>query len=68
VRTSAHKLWLIVIGHVRVGLGSVIMRGRRVIVAPRFLSRSLCFILLSLECYSAVDLRFAVDFQEGKGK
>src|SRR5215469_5437803 len=25
------------------------MRGRRVIVAPRFLSRSLCFILLSLD-------------------
>jgi hypothetical protein len=39
-----------------------------VIVALRFLSGGLCFILLSLECYSAVDLRFAIDLQEGEGK
>ena len=38
------------------------------IVALRLLSGGLCFILLSLECYSAVDLRFAVDLQKGKGE
>ena len=38
------------------------------IVALRFLSGGLCFILLSLECYSAVDLRFAIGLQEGEGK
>ena len=62
---SAHKLWLIVISHVRVSLRRVIMGGRRVIVALRFLSGGLCFILLSLECYSTVDLWFAVDLQKG---
>ena len=65
---SAHKLWLIVISHLYVGLRRVIVGGRRVIVALRFLSGSLCFILLSLECYSAVDLRFAIELQEGEGK
>ena len=63
----AHELRLIMIGHVLVGL-SVIMGGRCIIVVLRLLSGRLCFILLSLECYSAVDLRFAVDLQEGKGK
>ena len=57
---SAYSLWLIVIGHVRVGLRRVIVGGRRVIVALRLLGGGLCFVLLSFECYSAVDLRFAL--------
>ena len=56
------------ISHVRVSLRRVIVGGRRVIVALRFLSGGLCFILPSFECYSAVDLRFAIDLQEGEGK
>jgi hypothetical protein len=46
----------------------MIVRDRHVIVAFRFLSCGFCFILLSLECYSAVDLWFAIDLQEGERK